>query len=102
MPKPSAAAVRLALIASLFALVLGARWALIDRYGMDLPYWDQWDGEGLHLLAPHYEGRLTPAVLFQPHNEHRIVLTNDILFHIIVHILEPFPFSLGDSLYRYS
>jgi MFS family permease len=68
-------AVRLGLIACLFAFVLGARWAVVDRYGMDLPEWDQWDAEGTNLLAPWYQGHLTLGVLFLPHNEHRVVLT---------------------------
>jgi hypothetical protein len=68
-------AVRLGLIACLFAFVLGARWAVIDRYGMDLPEWDQWDAEGTTLLAPFYQGHLAPGDLFLPHNEHRVVLT---------------------------
>jgi len=67
--------VRLGLIACLFALVLGARWAVVNRDGMDLPEWDQWDAEGLHLLAPWYQGHFTLGELFLPHNEHRVVLT---------------------------
>ena len=67
--------VRLGLIACLFAFVLGARWAVIDRYGMDLPEWDQWDGEGITLLAPWYQNQLTFSALFRPHNEHRVVLS---------------------------
>ena len=68
-------AVRLGLIACLFAFVLGARWAIVDRYTIDLPEWDQWDAEGTMLLAPWYQGHLTVGALFIPHNEHRIVLT---------------------------
>src|ERR1035441_6383707 len=67
--------VRLGLIACLFALVLGARWAVVNRDGMDLPEWDQWDAEGIHLLAPWYQGHFTLGELFIPHNEHRVVLT---------------------------
>ena len=68
-------AVRLGLIACLFAFVLGARWAIVDRYTIDLPEWDQWDAEGTMLLAPWYQGHLTFGALFIPHNEHRVVLT---------------------------
>jgi hypothetical protein len=66
---------RAAFAASLFALVLGLKLVVIDRFGSDLPEWDQWDAEGLYLLAPWSEHRLTPADLFTPHNEHRVVLT---------------------------
>ena len=68
-------AVRLGLIACLFAFVLGARWAIVDPYTIDLPEWDQWDAEGTMLLAPWYQGHLTFGALFIPQNEHRVVLT---------------------------
>jgi hypothetical protein len=67
--------VRIGLISCLFAFVLGARWTVVDRYCIDLPEWDQWDGEGTMLLAPWYQGHLTFGALFIPHNEQRIVLT---------------------------
>jgi hypothetical protein len=70
--KPS---LRIVLLVSLFLFVVGARWAVIDGSGMDLPNWDQWDAEGIHLLAPWYQHRLTLAEVFFPHNEHRAVLT---------------------------
>jgi len=66
---------RAGLIVCLFALVVGARWAVVDRFGMDLPEWDQWDAEGVNLLAPWHSGSLTLGTLFKPHNEHRVVLT---------------------------
>ena len=59
----------------LFAFILGARWAVFDRYGMTLPEWDQWDAEGLMLLAPWYNDDHFLRALFTPHNEHRVVLT---------------------------
>ena len=59
----------------LFAFVLGARWAVFDRYGMTLPEWDQWDAEGLYLLAPWFNDDHFLRALFTPHNEHRVVLT---------------------------
>jgi MFS family permease len=67
--------VRFGLIACLVAFVLGARWAVIDRFGMDLPEWDQWDAEGTNMLAHWYHGHLTLGELLQPQNEHRVVLT---------------------------
>ena len=60
---------------SLFAFILGVRWAVFDRYGMTLPEWDQWDAEGLMLLAPWYNQDHFLSALFTPHNEHRVVLT---------------------------
>ena len=60
---------------SLFAFILGVRWAVFDRYGMTLPEWDQWDAEGLKLLAPWFNQDHFITALFTPHNEHRVVLT---------------------------
>ena len=60
---------------SLFAFILGVRWAVFDRYGMTLPEWDQWDAEGLMLLAPWFNHDHFLTALFTPHNEHRVVLT---------------------------
>ncbi len=60
---------------ALFFIVVGGKWAVVDRFGSDLPFWDQWDAEGLHLLVPWFEhGNFLPE-LFLPHNEHRVVLT---------------------------
>lgn len=64
-----------ALACSVGAFVLGARWMVVSRYGMDLPEWDQWDAEGLHLLLPWFQGRPIGPELFAPHNEHYVVLT---------------------------
>ncbi len=58
-----------------FVAVFGARVAYVDRFGTDLPMWDQWDAESELLLLPHLEGRLRLADFFIPHNEHRIVPT---------------------------
>ncbi len=76
MPTAAKARLRLAaLLVCLAGIVIGARWTVLDRYGSDLPSWDQWDAEGLNLLAPWAEHRLTPEMLLAPHNEHRVVLT---------------------------
>ena len=66
---------RWVLLVAVMLAVIGAKLRLIDRYGSDLPYWDQWDGEGDRMLRPYMEGKLTAADLFAPHNEHRPVLT---------------------------
>jgi len=64
----------LLLVATLTA-ILGAKFVLIDRFGSDLPYWDQWDGEGDAIYRPYLEGTLKVSNSFRPHNEHRIVPT---------------------------
>ncbi len=63
------------LAACLLLIVAGANWAVFARYGSDLPYWDQWDAEGLHTLVPWFGHDGFVSHLFQPHNEHRVVLT---------------------------
>ena len=60
---------------SLFLIVVGARFWLIERYSTAMPYWDQWDGIGGLILKPWLEGHLDFHAFFVPHNEHRIVLT---------------------------
>jgi hypothetical protein len=60
---------------ALFLIVLGARLWLIFLYGSPVPFMDQWDGEGATLFKPWLEGTLCLSDLFQPHNEHRIVLS---------------------------
>jgi hypothetical protein len=74
----------LGLIACLFVFVLGARWAVVERYGMDLPEWDQWDAEGINMLVPWHQGQLTLGTLFQPQNEHRVVLTKLVNFDLTI------------------
>lgn len=71
----SRAAGRLALLVALLLLIVGAKFRLIDRYGSDLPYWDQWDAEGDYLIRPYLDGRLKAAEFIAPHNEHRIAFT---------------------------
>jgi hypothetical protein len=56
--KPRRPFLTAAFATCLFGLVLGAKWAVVDRFGSAMPDWD-------HFLAH----------LFLPHNEHRIVPT---------------------------
>lgn len=63
------------LMLALLLMIFGAKLLVIDRYGSDLPEWDQWDAEGLHTLLPWKQGKLTAGDLYRAHNEHRIVLT---------------------------
>jgi hypothetical protein len=56
-------------------LALGLRFSLLQRYASDLPFHDQWDAEGLHLLRPWKAGADVTPFLFRFHNEHHPVLT---------------------------
>ena len=60
---------------ALFLIIVGARLWLVSLYGSPVPFMDQWDGEGATLFKPWLEGTLRIGDLFQPHNEHRIVLS---------------------------
>jgi hypothetical protein len=64
-----------ALSLSLFFFIVGTHWATFDKFGSDIPNWDQWDAEGLYLLAPYFENDHFAEHLFHPHNEHRVVIT---------------------------
>jgi hypothetical protein len=55
--------------------VLGLKLEVVDRFGSDLPLWDQWDAEAKQLYEPLAEGRWRVSDLFLPHNEHRVALT---------------------------
>jgi hypothetical protein len=57
---------------SLFLVGLGARLWLIHRFGTPLPFWDQWE-EARTAYIPYFEGKLSLADFFAPHNENRIV-----------------------------
>ena len=70
-PRPT----HLALVCALFLTVWGAKLIAIDRYGSDLPYWDQWAKEGDLLLTPWFERHELWKNLVLPHNEHRIAPT---------------------------
>ncbi len=59
----------------LFLIIFGAKLLIIEKFGSDLPFGDQWDGEARAVYQPYFAGTLTFAHLFAPHNEHRIVFT---------------------------
>lgn len=64
---------RLPVVAALLVLVPPIITALlVARWGVDVPFWDQWDL--LPQLAALEAGTLTVADLWQPHNEHRLLL----------------------------
>lgn len=60
---------------AVFCAIASIRWALIHAFAVDMPWMDQWNGEGTDVVIPCLEGRFTLADAFKPHNEHRIVLT---------------------------
>jgi len=68
-------------LAGLFTVILGAKLHLIDAFGSDVPYYDQWDAE-----APFYslliKGALDPSSLVAAHNEHRFLLTRLLVFNL--------------------
>jgi hypothetical protein len=66
---------RAAFAACLFFLIVGGKWATFDRFGSPMPDWDQWDAEAMELFIPWFENDQFLTHLFNPHNEHRVVLT---------------------------
>jgi hypothetical protein len=65
----------LSLAFCLFLAVWGTKLAIIDRFGTDLPFWDQWAKEGEFSLIPWFERGEFWRYIFLPHNEHRIAPT---------------------------
>lgn len=59
----------------LFLFIWSAKLLVVDRFGSDLPFWDQWEKEGMHLLPAWFERHELWGPLFSPHNEHRIAPT---------------------------
>ena len=61
-------------LAGLFTVILGAKLHLINAFGSDVPFFDQWDGE-----APFFslliKGALDPSSLVGTENEHRFFFT---------------------------
>ncbi|WP_284567584.1 hypothetical protein [Xanthomonas graminis] len=56
-------------------IALAARLLYIQYFAVSMPFWDQWDAEGDHLLKPLLSGSLSLADLLHAHNEHRILPT---------------------------
>ena len=67
---PSAGVGPVFCLAGLFFLVWGSKLNLINAFGSDVPFWDQWGIEGI-LYPAASEGALDPSFLFHPHNVHR-------------------------------
>ena len=60
---------------AVFVTAAGSKLWLIALYGNDVPYWDQWNGEGESLYKPLLEHGLATVHWFAAHNEHRIAAT---------------------------
>ncbi|MBA4790151.1 MAG: hypothetical protein H2042_10685 [Rhizobiales bacterium] len=44
---------------------------LVKTYGSIIPFWDEWDVQGLKLFRPFLDGTLTLDAIIGTHNEHR-------------------------------
>jgi hypothetical protein len=64
-----------ALWAGLALAVFGAKLALVGFAGGDVPFMDQWNGEGESVVLPWLEHRLDFHSFARPHNEHRLITT---------------------------
>lgn len=60
---------------AVFCAIASIRWALVHAFAVDMPWMDQWNGEGTDVVIPCLEGRFSAADAFKSHNEHRIILT---------------------------
>jgi len=71
---------------ALFLTILGARLWLINEFGSDLPFWDQWDLEGKSLYKPYFEGKLSQRVWvwFAPFAEHRPFFTRALSLGLLI------------------
>ena len=68
--------------ASAFLTILGAKLFLVNQFGSNVPFWDQWDAEAINLYNPYLNGTLHFGDLFAAHNEHRIFVTR--VFNLIL------------------
>lgn len=73
-----------ALAGALFLIVWGTKLAVINRFGSDLPNWDQWDAEGDKVFLPYFQHRLGILDFFAPHNEHRVVCTKALALGLLL------------------
>jgi len=69
-------------LALFFTLFFAKAW-VSERFGNDLPNWDQWDAEGTLLLLPWSKGELRFVDVFAPHNEHRVALTKALALALV-------------------
>jgi len=67
--------INLMLVSLFLLLAILFRFYVINKYGMNVPYWDQWDAEAYLLYKPIIEGNFQFPVLVSAHNEHHIFFT---------------------------
>lgn len=69
-----------------FSIVLIARLLIIHFYGVDVPYWDQWDVEATQFYLPYINHTLKFQAFFaQANSEHRVFFTR--VLNLIIFIL---------------
>ncbi len=66
------------------ALILAVNLLMINLYGTDVPFWDQWDSEA-ELYIKWEEHTLTPQDLIKPHVQHRFAVSR--LLRIVLYEL---------------
>lgn len=75
----------LAASACLMLCILGTRWWMVGAFSSDMPYWDQWDSDGMRVLIPYFEeGGISREHWFAPHNEHRVFFTRATAFALFL------------------
>jgi hypothetical protein len=67
--------IRLLIALALLGTVFFARLWMISSWASDVPFYDQWQAEGLQALVPWKLGTLSPGDILASHNEHRVALT---------------------------
>jgi hypothetical protein len=55
----------------LFALIWGAKLLVLRNFGMSLPNWDAWDGEGWQVYIPFFDHNLSWRDMFERVSDHR-------------------------------
>ena len=58
-----------------FIIVYIIKYITIEKFSVNVPFGDQWDGEAFNLYKPYIENKLTFLDLLKQHNEHRIFFT---------------------------
>ncbi len=72
------------LAAGILLFAVGAKLALVHRYGGDQPFADQWAGEGATLFRARLYGRLGLENFFMPHGEHHPALTRFLAYGLFL------------------
>ena len=70
-------------LAGCLAIILGAKIVLLDNYGSNTPFWDQW-ADPQFIFRPYLTGQLHLLDLIGAHNEHRILLTRLVALGLFV------------------